>query len=200
MTTEVSICSNALLRLGADPISSFDEADTTGSNIERARLVSSLWPTIRRQVLRAHPWNVAIKRVQLSPDSTAPDFGYANRFQKPSDWLRTIAVGEHDDDRIGYRSEGNYFLCDDDVFYLVYVFDNDDPATYDASLVGALELAMAAALAYPVTNSTSLAEALSGEMRAALMLARATDAQDDPPETLGDFPLMQSRFGMRVVT
>jgi len=25
--------------------------------------------------------------------------------------------------------------------------------------------------------------------------ARAVDGQDDPPQTFGDFPLMQSRFG-----
>jgi hypothetical protein len=199
MATAVSICSNALMRLGSDPINSFDEADVTGSNIERARLASNLWPTVRRQVLRAHPWNVAIKRVLLSPDAVKPAFGYANRFQRPADWLRTIAVGEREHDRVEFRTEGNYFLCDDEGFYLVYVFDNDNPATYDASMVGALELAMAAALAYPVTKSTSLAEALSGELRAALSLARATDAQDDPPETLGDFPLLQSRLGRRWV-
>src|SRR3546814_17689916 len=92
MTTEVSICSNALLRLGADPINSFDEADNFGSNIERARLCANLWPNVRRQVIRSHPWNCATKRVVLSPDAAAPAFGYANRFQMPGEWLRTLAV------------------------------------------------------------------------------------------------------------
>ncbi len=194
MATEVSICSNAMLRLGADPINSFDEADLTGSNIERARLASNLWPTIRRQVLRSHIWNCALKRVLLSPDATAPAFGATYRFQKPSDWLRTVAVGQEDSDRVEYRSEGNYYLCDESAFYLSYVFDNTNPATYDSGLVAGMELAMAAALAYPVTKSTSLAEALNMELRQSMMFARATDGQDDPPQTLGDFPLMQSRY------
>ena len=195
MATAVSIASNAMLRLGADPISSFDEADASGSNIERARLASNLWPTIRRQVLRSHPWNVAIRRVMLSPDATPPAFGFANRFQLPADWLRTLAIGADEAWRGDYRMEGNFILSDEAALHLVYVFDNENPATYDASLVGALELAMAAALAYPVTKSASLAGQLSDEMRAAMMLARATDAQDDPPETFGDFPLYASRFG-----
>lgn len=195
MATEVSISSNALLRLGADPISSFDEADNTGSNIERARLASNLWPTVRRAVLRGHPWNVATKRVLLSPDLTPPAFGFANRFLRPSDWLRTIAVGPDESDRVNYRTEGEYILCDDATFHLVYIFDNVNPTTYDASLVAAMELGMCAALAYPVTKSTSLAEALAGELRLMLRDARTLDAQDDPAETLGDFPLYRSRFG-----
>src|SRR3546814_9999800 len=73
MTTEVSICSNALLRLGADPINSFDEADNFGSNIERARLCANLWPNVRRQVIRSHPWNCATKRVVLSPDARSEE-------------------------------------------------------------------------------------------------------------------------------
>src|SRR3546814_17640703 len=71
MTTEVSICSNALLRLGSDPINSFDEADNFGSNIERARLCANLWPNVRRQFLRTHPWTCATKRLVLPPAAAA---------------------------------------------------------------------------------------------------------------------------------
>lgn len=195
MATAVSICSNALLRLGADPINSFDEADNTGSNIERARLASNLWPTVRQQVLRSATWNCAIKRVVLSPDSTPPAFGFANRFLFPGDWLRTLAVGRAECDSTRYRTESRYFLSDDSAFYLRYVFDNTNPATWDASLIAAMEQAMAWALAYPVTKSTSLRDTLGMEMKDFLANARGLDAQDDPAETLGDFPLLAGRFG-----
>lgn len=195
MTTAVKIASNALLRLGADPINSFDEADNTGSNIERARLAVNLWPTVRRKVLRSSTWNCAIKRVMLSPDATAPAFGFAYRFQKPADWLRNVDVGLYEGEHVIYRSEGNYYLCDEALFGLTYVFDNDNPATYDASLFSVMEAAMAVAMAYPVTKSTSLASEATAALRDEMALARAQDGQDDPPETLGDFPLRNSRFG-----
>ena len=195
--TEVSICSNAMLRLGADPISSFDEASVTGDNIERVRLAVNLWPTVRRQVLRSHPWNVAVKRVLLSPDAMAPAFGFARRFQRPADWLRTLFIGRDEWERAKYRTEGNYFLSDAADCPLVYVFDNDNPATYDAGLVAALEMAMAAAMAFPVTKSTSLAGELAAEVRSTLMIARGVDSADDPTETLGDSPLMAARMGRR---
>lgn len=197
MTTAVSICSNALLRLGANAISSFDEADQDGSNIELARLAVNLWPTVRRKTLRAGTWNCAIARALLSPDTTAPPFGYANRFQMPSDWLRTIAVGE--DERARYRKEGNYLMSDEATLPLVYVFDNVNPETYDAALVESLELAMMAALAYPVTKSTSLASEIAALAESALRMARGLDGQDDPAETLGDFPMMASRRGRRAI-
>lgn len=193
--TAISICSNALLRLGSDPINSFDEGDITGSNLESARLAANLWPTVRRQVLRGHLWNCALKRVLLSPDATAPDFGYSARFLKPADWLRTVQVGLDPRDRYDYVSEGGYFLSDEASLPLLYVYDNDNPVTYDSSLVAALEVSMAAALAYPVTKSTSLAQEMAAMAERHLAQARTVDGQDDPPETFGDFPLLASRYG-----
>jgi hypothetical protein len=193
--TDVSICSNALLQLGGLPFSSFTEADPTTSNLAQVRAAANLWPSVRAAVLRSHSWNCATKRVVLSPDTTPPVFGWDNRFLMPSDWLKTLQVGEFEDSRVTYRTEGRVFLCNDDAFYLVYVFDNLIAATYDAALVLALEKAMCAALAYPVTKSTSLRDSLLQELQALLAQARAADGQDDPPETLGDFRLLGSRFG-----
>lgn len=193
--TEVSICSNALLRLGADPINSFDEGDVDGSNIQRARLASNLWRTVRRKVLRGHVWNCSLARALLSPDITPPAFGYSNRFQKPSDWLRTVAVGRDPLEKLDFVSEGNYLLSDEAALPLLYVFDNTVPATYDAALVSALEIEMAAAMCYPVTKSTSLATELQTLAADAMQQARSMDGQDDPPNTLGDFPLITGRFG-----
>lgn len=198
MTTAVRIASNALLRLGAAPINSFDEADSFGSNIDFARLASNLWPSVRQQVLRSHLWNSAVKRVLLSPDATKPAFGYANRFQLPGDWLRTLAVGEGGHEGIEFKTECGYILANSGALQLSYLYDNQNPATWDVTLIGAMEVAMAAAMAYPVTKSTSLAQALSAELQDQLRSARALDAQDDSPQTFGDFPLLNSRFGNRL--
>lgn len=197
MATEVSICSNAVVRLGGEPFSSFDEADVSGDNIERVRAAANLWPTVRQAVLRGHIWNCATKRALLSPDVTPPAFGWSYRFLLPSDWLRTVALGRDPRDRFEYVSEGRYLLTNEPELPLVYVFDNTNPATYDSSLVNALETAMAGVLAYPVTKSTSLAAELDRIVGRALATARATDGQDDPPLTLGDQPLLLSRFGGR---
>lgn len=192
MTSPVDICSNALLMLGAKPIASFDEAAPAGSNLDRARLCSNLYPMVKADVLRSHPWHCAIKRVQLSPDDTAPAFGYTYRFLQPSDWLRTLGVG---DGRVmPYATEGRYYLADDPVFPLVYLADIPE-TQFDGMLVAVMTLSMAVRLAYPVTASNTTEDARYRELQLLLKQARAVNAQDDPPQTLGGSPLLSSRFG-----
>lgn len=187
MTSSVAICSNALLALGAHPINSFDE-DT-----DHARLCSNLYPTVRNKILRAHPWNCAIKRLVLSPVSATPAFGFSFQFALPGDLLRVLSVGEPHDD-IPYRIEGNRLLTDVQVVRLRYVFRNEDESTWDAALVDVAEVMMQAKLAYAVTASTSLRDTLTQEANFLLKQAKAVDGQEEPPEELGGYPTYESRF------
>lgn len=185
--TPVSICSNALLRLGDKTISSFEDGT------DRAVLASNLWPDARDYVLRRHPWNCAIKREVLAPDAVAPAFGWQYQFQLPADWLRTIQVGE-DGERQPYKIEGRKILMDSNVLKLVYVFRNDNPATWDALLVEAMTRVMRALFAYPSTQSGSMEQLAEAELVPLLKEARATDGQEDFPDALDDSPLLQARF------
>jgi len=193
-TSAVKICSNALLMLGAQPIASFSEGSGFGANLDRAKLCSELYPQTRKAVLRGHYWNCCVKRVMLSPDVIPPPFGFANRFLLPGDWLRTVNVGdERGRSRIIYRSEGRYLLSDEVVFPLTYLADTPEQE-WDTLLIDVMTMAMAWRMAYPITKSTSVEDQRNGELKELLKQARAVDGQDDPPETLGDSPLLQSRF------
>lgn len=180
MTSAVDLCSNALVQLGADPINSL-----TDGGGDRAILASNVYPMVRDAVLRAHPWNCCVKRVILSPDATKPVFGYNHRFTRPGDWLRTLSVGD-DCHRPDFANEGSFILCNDTVFKLRYVARNDNPATWDSLLVDLVTLALKAKFAYPITKSTSLAQAIQQEYLQALKVAKSVDGQEDPPETLGE--------------
>lgn len=190
MTTAVSIASNALLMLGAQPISDFNE------DSDRARLASNLYATARDLLLRSHPWNCAIKRVVLSPDADAPAFGYSYKFTLPGDWLRTLSVGDYGNE-IDYRIEGRNILADDSVLKLRYIFRNDQESTWDTMLIDAMTKTMSATMAYGITQSTSKEELEFKKLEMALKHARAVDGQEDPPETLGDFRLLAARSSGR---
>jgi hypothetical protein len=190
--SEITICSNALLELGANPISSFEEATQSGG-LDRARLCSNLWPSVRDAVLRSHPWNCATKRVVLSPDTEAPAYDYIYQFTVPGDWLRTLVVG-YDGQELDYRQEGKRILCESSVLPLRYIWQNTNVASYDAMLQQALQLAMVAKLTYPITKSTSEKDVNYKIYTSYLRQVRAVDGEENPPETLGDFPLLQARY------
>ena len=78
MATDVSICSNALRRLGDSPITSLTD-DT-----ERARLCNSFFTDARDTVLRTHPWNFSITRASLAQLSEAPAYGFSYMYALPT--------------------------------------------------------------------------------------------------------------------
>ncbi|WP_256666414.1 hypothetical protein [Pseudomonas sp. FSL R10-2964] len=190
MATGVSICSNALLMLGAQTINDF--ADQL--NLDRAKLCANLYPTVRDDMLRSHPWNCAIKRAVLAPDAVAPAFGYTHSFELPADFMRVLEVGTNGS-QIDYLVEGRTIQADTTVLELRYVFRNEVENTWDAHLVKLVTLGMAAALAYPVTQSSALQQSFEQKLEMTLKRARAVDGQEDPPQTLGDERLLRARFG-----
>ncbi len=185
--SEVSICSNALQRLGANPISSFQE------NSKFAPVCANVWPTVRNALLRAHPWNCAVKRVILAPLSSPPAFDYAYQFRLPTDWLKTLQVGRRGCP-IDFQQEGRSILAHTNALPLVYIWENTNPGTWDDAMVEASEVLMAAAMAYTVTSSTSLRDSLNQEGQFKLKAAKAQDGQDSPPEEFPESRLTMSRF------
>lgn len=183
----VSICSNALQMLGDKAISSFED------NTDSATLCKNLYPLVRDYLLRSHHWLSCRKRVVLSPETSTPAFDWLYSFLLPNDFLRIVQVGQKDD-RPDFATEGRKILMNESVLYLVYTFNNADEGTYDASLVYALTECMKAAIAYAITQSTSKMELDYQLMERTLKKIRALNAQDEPAETLGDFPIYNSRF------
>lgn len=186
MATDVEICSKALILVGDKPIASLTEQTT------RAAICNNLYPLAKRDLLRAHLWNCAIKRVQLTALSGAPAYDWSNWFAKPGDWLRLIDVGNCGAD--DYAFEGNRILANQSTLLLRYVSEATEGA-WDSSLTDVMIKRMAADLAYPITKSTSLMQVKQQEYQVALRTAKAIDGQENPPEQFGDSPFIAARGG-----
>lgn len=189
MTTAVSICSNALMMLGKAPIADL------GDENDRAKYCANLYPPLRDALLRKHFWNCAIKRVLLSPTGDAPAFDYTNQFQLPSDFLRVYQVGTKKIPVDDFQLENRMILANVTALPLRYVWKNEDENNWDTGLVQAATHAMAAQLAYPLTQSTSLRDSLLQTAAQVLREAKAIDGQENPGDTFGDdFPLISGRY------
>ena len=149
MATEVSICSNALRKLGDDPITSLSD-DT-----ERARLCNAFYASTRDSVLRSHSWNFAITRATLSKLTSTPAFDYASEFTLPTDpyCLRVLKM-EYDD--LEFKVEGRKLLCNEETAKILYIGQIKDTAQYDPMFTEVLTARLAAELAYSITGSNSL--------------------------------------------
>lgn len=192
MSTDVLVCSNALLMLGENPINSFDDGANTGG-LDRARIAKDLWPSTRDSLLRSHPWNCAIKRVTLSPMAVAPDFGFTYQYQLPGQWLRNVEINGKTANEVDYLTESTRLLINENPVYLRYVWQNTDVASWDPMLVEAAEIAMAMKMAYAISQSTQREQALRQQLFDLLRTARAVDGQDDSPATLGSFEILTAR-------
>ena len=79
--TGITICSDALIMLGAKAITSFNDGTDESSTCDR------LYPDIRDSTLVMYPWSFNTKKVQLAQLLTAPTNVWRYAYQLPGDKL-----------------------------------------------------------------------------------------------------------------
>ena len=177
MASVVDMCNSALNLLGASTISALTD------DSKNARLCNQRYEPVRNRVFRSHAWNCLTKRVQLAQDSTAPVVEYANQYTLPADCLRVLKIhtGSTDsiESSIDYKIEGKKVKTNEGTVYLVYIALDTDPNNYDTYLLEALAAALAADLAYAITNNATLAKNYEATADERLREARFIDATEN---------------------
>ena len=171
-TSPVDIMNSALIKLGAERIISEDDSST------RARLCKERYPSVRDALLRSHPWNFAMAYSQLAEVTPKPGdvFDYERVFQLPSDCLRVISTNLPVDVR-WEEIENGRIAADTAEIYVKFVRKISDVTKFDANFVEVLALALAADIAYSLTQSTAQREEARESLRKELATARSYDAQ-----------------------
>lgn len=147
MATVLDICNRALTRLGQYTIT-----DING-NSTAPRLCKQHYDSVRLQLLRAHPWNFAMKREPLAQHNDAPRFGPAFQYHLPPGCVSAVAAFYDLDGRIRidrFSIENGELLTDSDQCYLLYVHDYTDPAYWDPVFTEAVVVQLAARIAVPM--------------------------------------------------
>ena len=84
--TSLSICSDALILLGAAPISSFTEGSDAAQACDR------LYPDLRDNVIANYMWSWSVKKVQIARLSTNPLDEWKYAYQLPGDMLSGLLL------------------------------------------------------------------------------------------------------------
>jgi len=175
-SSEVEIANAALIKLGADRITLLTD-DT-----HHARLARERYYKVRDKLLRSHPWNFAVRRVELGQLDSEPEYEYSYEFQLPDDCLRVLDTNNLDD--TPYKIEGRKLLCNQSSIKIKYISKVEDVSQYDDFFIEALATGLASDLAYAITNSTTVAQLMREDHQRALSEARTYDAQEGSVERI----------------
>lgn len=183
--SETDIYNRALTKLGSELITG------TTDNVDRARVMRSIYFHARDRILRESEWNFAIKRDTLSADATPPAWGWDARYLLPADFISFIGTddqsvgvtstggsGEFRSD--GFRIEGEYIMSNvSNSLRIVYIFRNEDTAKYDTLFVEALASLMAYEACERITQSNTKKAELLRDFETTIRRAQKRDGLED---------------------
>lgn len=200
MTSEVSICNGALIKLGADTILALTD------NNNRARTMNARYESVRDAELRRRRWRFSISRASLAALSAAPVSGnYAKQFQLPSDCLRILNVGDvqpgadlsdyrNMHDSAYYSLEGRKILTNMAApLTLRYVAKITDASLFDPAFAEALSARLAWENCERITQSNTKRELAMSDYKTAIKEAIAANALEVPPQPSSDDTWVMAR-------
>lgn len=175
----IDICARALILIGADPITSFDE------NTTEALVASNMYEDVARASLVNSRWRFATNQALLNLLSAAPTGRYDRAYQLPADllMLHAVTVG---DLPIEYQIYGSKVFADTDPADIViadYTFranEQDWPSYFTI----AVEYSLAVVFATSIARDATLAALMKEQARESMAKARSLDSQQQTSRKL----------------
>lgn len=174
MSVDLDICNSALVKLGQDRVNSLNDDN------KRARLCKEQYDKIIERILRAHPWNFALKRITIGPSTETLSWGEGNVFPIPLDCLRVVKICSD----YKYKIEGPNIICPIEEIKLLYITQTTPEAYFDSNFKEAAACALAHDLCYALTQSTSLKQTLFQESEYWVSQARSFNSQEQSVDDL----------------
>ena len=199
--TSLSICSDALILLGAAPISSFTEGS------DGAQACDRLYPDLRDNIIANYMWSWSVQKVQLSRLSTNPLDEWKYAYQLPGDMLSGVIAlfpnnsTNQSSAKYGWEIYGDQLYTNFDKVYIDYqstVSESKMPVYF----VRLLRTALAAELGFVITDQLSKSDYFrslafgspadsnrGGLMREAINI----DSRGKLPQVIEDYSLINVR-------
>jgi hypothetical protein len=197
----LSICSDALIMLGAKPIASFNEGTDESSTCDR------LYPDIRDQALLIYPWSFSFQKVALAQLVTTPTTEYKYEYALPGDKIgppRALFTSNSPGDfpRKEYRIFGDKVLTDYSAVWIDYPYSVPE-YLMPVYFIQLLKYLMAWHLALPITDQADKATYWQGVAVGSpgengrggyLRTAMQIDGAGQPTNSINDFSLIAVRY------
>ena len=155
--TKLSICSDALIMLGASPLSSFSEGT------DAAQICDRLYDDLKKSLVASYPWSWSFKKVPLARLTSTPANEWKYEYALPGDTLagvravfNTNATGVQPI-QYGWEIMGDKLQTSEEVILVDYQFSPGE-AVLPSYFVQLLKYAMAAEIAETVTDQITKAQ------------------------------------------
>lgn len=181
MATKLGLYNAALTEIGDRTLASLSE------NREPRRVLDTIYDDVVTDCLEAGQWNFAIRTVKLeADDDITPVFGQPLVFDKPDDWVRTVALSADaffSAPLMTYGDEAGIWTADVEPLYVRYISNDGswggDVARWPRSFTRLVELSLALRAVERLTQNASKAEMLARAVRQARREALNRDAMNE---------------------
>lgn len=156
----ISICSDALILLGAKPISSFNDGTDGANTCDR------LYPDIRDALLVQYPWSFTLKKAKLARLITTPTTAWRYEYQLPGDRLSNVRSVRNSPSpnapiQKDWEIQGDRLLTNLDEVFIDYQFQTQEFAM-PPYFVQLMKYMLAWHLAMPITDEMNKAQYWQG--------------------------------------
>ena len=175
----IDICARALILIGADPITSFNDGTTEALDSV------NMYEDVARAALVNSRWRFSTNQAVLNLLSAAPTGRYDRAYQLPNDLLMLHAVTVQDLP-IEYQIYGSKVFADtdpNDVVIADYTYraeEEDWPSYFTL----AVEYALAVVFATSIARDSKLASLMKTQATEAMAKARSLDSQQQTARKL----------------
>lgn len=199
--TAISICSDALIMLGAKAISSFNDGTDEANTCDR------LYPDIRDGLLVQYPWSFTLKKFKLARLITNPTTAWKYEYQLPGDRLSNVRSVRNTSSpnapvQKDWEIQGDKLLTNLTDVYIDYQYQTPEFAM-PPYFIQLLKYHLAWHLAMPITEQMDRAQywqgvAVGGPSENGrggyLRTAMQIDGQGQTMQIIDDFSLIAVRY------
>lgn len=157
MATDISICSQALLKLGAKEITSFSDGT------DRSKICANVYPDLRKGLLGLHDWWFCMQKTELSRETAAPENEWTYSFLLPSGLGADGPTAVFNDNAVGadpiieFEVFAGRVYANASRIWIDYKFEAAE-ATWPTWFVQLAIAAVCAEIAYAITDQANVAQ------------------------------------------
>ena len=177
--TPIDKCSRALILIGAEPITSFEDGTT------EALVSVNMYEDVIRTSLVNTRWRFATNQAVLNLITSEPTGRYDRAYQLPSGYLM-VHTATVEDNIIDYQIYGDKLFADtsaSDTVILDFTFRANE-LDFPSYFTIAVEYALAMVFATSVARDASLAALMEKQATSAMAKARSLDSQQQTTRKL----------------